>query len=196
MYKSAVVQRFFSFSLIITQIKGSGKPKRQPSQLNRRLNKKSLFYFKFQANLVLFQSSNCLERKTVSENCSARLPVQKVEHKIKIRSFLSKTCWVLIGGHAQCQVTQAIDGQKPLRFASGVRTVKTASNWTAACPIRTRVANRQRKHSRTVNFCWLTFCVGRVLWKARHCTIIGQATCTFTGLPFKFNYGLLCSTDR
>lgn len=115
MYKSAVVQRFFSFSLIITQIKGSGKPKRQPSQLNRRLNKKSLFYFKFQANLVLFQSSNFLERKTVSENCSARLPVQKVEHKIKIRSFLSKTCWVLIGGHAQCQVTQAIDGQKPPR---------------------------------------------------------------------------------
>lgn len=74
---------------LITQINGSGKPKRQSSQLNRCLNKKSLFYFKFQANLVRFQSSNFLERKPVSENCSA---VQKVKHIIKIRSFLSKAC--------------------------------------------------------------------------------------------------------
>lgn len=32
-----------------------------------------------------------------------------------------------------------------------------------------------------------------MLRKARYCTIIGQATCTFTGLPF--NYALVYSTE-
>lgn len=42
-------------------------------------------------------------------------------------------------------------------------------------------------------FLLVDVCVGRVLRKARYCTIIGQATCTFTGLPF--NYALVYSTE-
>lgn len=85
--KCSCSQIFLVF--LITQIKGSGKPKRQPSQLNRCLNKKSLFYFYVPSKSCTLSQFQLLRKKTSFREllCETACTKSKTHNKNKKLSF-------------------------------------------------------------------------------------------------------------